>query len=146
MSLDPASSVAGLIGVAGLFIQTASYLYKFCSHLKQVKDEVESIVKEMEELRTILPHIGSIIDDESTRACQSEDLIHELGKGISACKCDLQLWIESMQKLQSQDGKTWKKCVRHVKAAFDEGHFTKLRLRLAWHQRNLTMHLGVLNT
>ena len=143
--MDPASSVAGLIGLAGLVIKSASFLYRFCSSFKQVAEEVSSLIGSIEILQTLLRHIEDILRQDPVRALHSTQFIAEWSKRVEECEKDLGTWLQATQLFQSGGARSFKKCVRNLKAAADEGRFRKMRLRLGAHYEHLSLHLNILN-
>ena len=143
--MDPASSVAGLIGLAGLLIKSASFLYRFCSSFKQVAEEVSSLVRSIENLQALLRYIEEILRQDAARGLQSTQFIAEWKERIEECERDLRTWLQAIQLFQSGDPKVFRKCVRNLKAAADEGRFRKMRLRLSAHYEHLSLHLDILN-
>ncbi|MCJ1438962.1 hypothetical protein MMC27_008352 [Xylographa pallens] len=143
--MDPASSVAGLIGLAGLLIKSASLLYGFCSSFKQVAEEVSSLVRSIENLQALLRYIEDILRQDAVRALQSTQFIAEWDNRVEECEKDLRNWLQATQVFQSGDLKSFKKCVRKLKAAADEGRFRNMRLRLGAHYDHLSLHLNILN-
>ncbi|MCJ1473584.1 hypothetical protein MMC13_002235 [Lambiella insularis] len=145
MSLDPASSIAGIISLAGLLGQSVSFLYQFCSNLKHLGDEVESTVHSIEKLRSLLQHIEKILSDDTARNLQPSGLLDDLEESIKMCAKDLETWFQAMETLSLIEGRSFKKCVRNLKAVADNGKFPKLRLRLAAHQQHFSTQLGLMN-
>ncbi|MCJ1380774.1 hypothetical protein MMC17_003883 [Xylographa soralifera] len=143
--MDPASSAAGLIGLAGLLVNSASFLYRFCSSYKQVAEEVSSLVESIQNLQALLRHIEDILRHDTVRALQSAQFIVEWDGRVKECENDLGTWLQATRLFQSGDAKSFKKCVRNLKAAADEGRFQKMRLRLGAHHEHLSLHLNILN-
>ncbi|MCJ1403748.1 hypothetical protein MMC11_006971 [Xylographa trunciseda] len=143
--MNVASSVAGLVGLAGLLLQSASFLYRFCSNYHQVAEEVSSLVGSIENLQALLRHIEDILRRDTVKALQSLQCIAEWDKRVKECEKDMGAWLQTIQVFQSGDAKAFKKCVRNLKAAADEGRFQKMRLRLGGHYEHLSLHLNILN-
>ncbi len=68
MALELASSIAGLIGLAGLFVQSASRLYIFCRAFPRVGAEVESVIAEVQRLENVLKSLGYIAEQSKSSA------------------------------------------------------------------------------
>lgn len=145
MSLDPASSIAGIISLAGLLVQSVTFLYRFCSNLKHIADEVESTVHSIERFQSLLQHIEQILGDGNIIDLQSPSLLNDLAGTIKVCAKDLEIWLQAMEIFHQVEGRSFKKVVRHLKAAADDGRFPKMRIRLAAHQQQLSAHLSVIN-
>ncbi|MCJ1286049.1 hypothetical protein MMC26_005391 [Xylographa opegraphella] len=143
--MDPASSVAGLIGLAGLLLKSVSFLYSFCSSVKHVSEEVSSLVGSIENLQALLRYIEDLLRQDAVRALQSTWSTAAWDERVKECEKDLGAWLQVMQLFQAGDAKSFKKYVRNMKAAADEGKFRKMRLRLDAHHQHLSLHLNILN-
>ncbi|MCJ1390209.1 hypothetical protein MMC18_003067 [Xylographa bjoerkii] len=108
-------------------------------------DEVSSLVGSIENLQALLQHIEDILRHDTLRSLQSTQFIVQWDKRVKECEKDLGTWLQAIQVFQSGDAKCFKKCVRNLKAAADEGRFQKMRLRLGAHYEHLSLHLDILN-
>ncbi|PMD34575.1 hypothetical protein L207DRAFT_533896 [Hyaloscypha variabilis F] len=68
IALELASSIAGLIGLAGLFVQSASTLYTFCLAIPRVGAEVESVIEEVQRLENVLKSLGYVAEQSKSSA------------------------------------------------------------------------------
>ena len=143
--MDPASSVAGLISLAGLLVQSASFLYRFCSNLRQVAEEVGLLIRTIEDLQALLRHIEEILRHDIVKTLPLLHFSVGLDQRVQDCEKDLEAWRQAMQDFQIGERRSLKKCIRSLKAAADEGQFQKIRLRLVMHYEHLSSQLSILN-
>lgn len=105
--MDLASSVAGLIGLAGLAVQSASTLYTFCHKIPRVAGEVEAIIDETQRLNQTLEAVKQVTSDRSARklSARTDGIIVKLQQEIGQCTTDLEAWNSSITVLRMKDGK-----------------------------------------
>jgi hypothetical protein len=144
--MDLASSVAGLIGLAGLAVNSASTLYTFCRKIPRVAGEVEAILDEIQRLSKTLESIQHVVGDRGTQkaSARTSDLVVKLQEEITRCTADLETWTSSMAALEMEDGKWAKNSVKRLKLAADAGRFSETRLKISSHRDQLALLVELL--
>lgn len=144
--MDLASSVAGLIGLAGLAVQSASALYTFCRKIPRVAGEVEAIISEVRRLSQTLEAVKQVASDRTSHKFSSRTsrVIAELGEEIAQCTRDLDAWNTSMVALKMRDGKWARDAMKKLKLAADAGRFSESRLKISAHRDQLALLIELL--
>jgi hypothetical protein len=144
--MDLASSVAGLIGLAGLVVNSASTLYTFCRKIPKVAGEVEAILDEVRRLSQTLGSIQQVVGDRGTQTASARTfgLVVKLQEEITSCTADLKTWKSSMAALEMKDGKWAKNTVKKLKLAADAGRFSETRFQISAHRDQLALLVELL--
>ena len=144
--MDLASSVAGLIGLAGLAVNSASTLYTFCRKLPRVAGEVEAVLDEVRRLSQTLGSIQQVVGDRGTQtaSARTPGVVVKLQEEITRCTADLETWTSSMAALEMDDGKWAKNSVKKLKLAADAGRFSETRLKISSHRNQLALLVELL--
>lgn len=144
--MDVASSVAGLIGLAGLAVQSATSLYTFCRKIPRVASEVEAVIDEVRCLNQTLESIQQLVSDRGMQKASSRtnNVIVKLEEEIIRCTKDLEAWNTCMAALKMEDGKWAKNVVKRLKLAADGGKFSEMRLKIASHREQLVLLVELL--
>ncbi|KAH9207552.1 hypothetical protein DL95DRAFT_527831 [Leptodontidium sp. 2 PMI_412] len=137
--MDLASGVAGLLGLAGLTVQSASTLYTFCRKIPRVAREVEAIIDEVQWLSETLEAIQQVASDREMQnpSATTAGVIAKLRDQVARCTTDLEAWNASMAALQMEDGKWAKNAVKKLKLAADSGRFSETMLKISSHRGQL---------
>jgi signal transduction protein with GAF and PtsI domain len=145
--MDLASSVASLIGLAGLAVQSASTFYTFCHKIPRVAGEVEAIVNEIQRLNQTLESIRHVIDDRTAQKLspRTNGVIAKLQDQVKQCTTDLEAWNKSVTALKMRDGKWSSNAVKKLKLAADAGRFLEMRGKISAHRDQLTLLVELLN-
>jgi len=144
--MDLASSVAGLIGLAGLAVNSALTLYTFCRKIPRVAGEVEALLDEVRRLRQTLESIQQVISDRGMQkaSARTSGLVVTLQEEITRCTTDLKTWTSSMAALNMKDGKWAKNTLNRLKLAADAGRFSETRLKISSHRDQLALLVELL--
>jgi hypothetical protein len=142
MALELASSLAGLVGLAGLFVQSASSLYIFCRNVPKVDVEVKSVIEEIQRLEDLLKLLENVIGQNFSS--DASRAIKLLEKEIAQCTADLQVWLVTMKELEGKHGKKMGNFVKTLKSAADNGRFDHIRLRLSSYREQFAALIGLL--
>jgi len=144
--MDLASSVAGLIGLAGLVVQSASTLYTFCHKIPRVAGEVEAIVNEIGKLNQSLESIRHAIADRATQKLspRSKEVVTKIREQVKQCTSDLDAWNSSMTALRMNDGKWAGNAIKKLKLAADAGRFLEMRGKISAHRDQLVLLVELL--
>lgn len=143
--MDGASSVAGLISLAALVLQSATLLYTFCSKYKHIAPEVEAVVQDITRLQALLQQVDRIITDVWVTRSQHPTALLELEMEIRACQNDLDIWLRGLQEFEQSSTNSSKKFLKMLKAAADEGKFSGMRTKIASHRQQLELRLSCMN-
>jgi hypothetical protein len=144
--MDLASSVAGLIGLAGLVVNSASTLYTFCRKIPKVAGEVEAILDEVRRLSQTLGSIQQVVGDRGMQktSARTSGVVVKLQEEITRCTADLETWTSSVAALETEDGKWAKNTVKKLKLAADAGRFSETRLKISTHRDQLALLVELL--
>lgn len=143
--MDGASGIAGLISLAGLVLESVSFLYKYCSRYKKLAEEVESVVQDITRLQGLLQHIERTNGDALVVSSQHPKALVELEMEIQTCETDLSTWLQSLQQFQRTNGRSSKKIIENLKAVANEGRFIEMRAKIASHRQQLELWLSHVN-
>lgn len=96
--MDLASSIAGLIGLAGLAVQSATTLYTFYHKLPRVAGELLSVISEIQRLSQTLQAIQQLISDRVNQilSTRTDGLVSKLREEITQCTAGLKDWQGEM--------------------------------------------------
>ena len=146
MALELASSIAGLIGLAGLFVQSASTLYTFCRAIPRVGAEVESVIEEVQRLENVLKSLGYIAEQSKSSAfsAKASEVGELLDKEILRCHKTIEVALAAMRELQEQCGNKSTNVIKKLKAAADADRFEKIKTRMASHRGQLVLLMELL--
>jgi phytoene/squalene synthetase len=91
--MNLASGVAGLLGLAGLAVQSASTLYTFCRKIPRVAGEVQAIIDEVRRLSQTLESIQQVALDRGSQKLLSRTtgVITKLEQEIARCTANLEV-------------------------------------------------------
>jgi len=144
--MDLASGIAGLIGLAGLAVNSASSLYTFCRKIPRVASEVEAVVDEIRRLKETLESVQQVIVDRGVlkASARTPGVIVKLKDKIKGCEVDLEAWNISMTGLKMDDGKWAKNALKKLKLAADEGRFSDMRMKISSHRDHLSLLVELL--
>jgi hypothetical protein len=144
--MDLASSVAGLLGLAGLAVQSASTLYTFCRKIPQVAGEVQAIINEVGRLSETIKSIQQVVSDRTTQKSSPRTfgVIAKLQDEITRCMAGLEVWTASMAALEMENGKRAKNMIKKLKLAADVGRFSDMRLKISSHREQLALLVELL--
>ena len=120
--LGEAASIAGIIGVAGQAISSASALYTFCKTYRHVEPDIEHTTNEVERLSTVLLQLERLVPTLSAAAC-SPATIRAAEYQIGACKNDLADWSRTVDGLDLKNARVTKRMKEKLKIAADRGFF-----------------------
>jgi hypothetical protein len=139
--MDLASSLAGLIGLAGLAVQSASTLYSFYRKVPRVAGEVEAIIIEVQRFSQTPESIQHISSDRATQKLspRTNGIVTKLQDEIAKCTTDLEDWNSSMTALKLSDGRWAGNTLKKLKLAADAGRFSEMRLKIAAHRDQLML-------
>ena len=143
--MDGASSIAGLVSLAGLVLESAGFLYKFCSTYKKLAGEVKSVIQDVTRLQDLLKHIERVNSDALVINSQDPRALIELEKDIKACEIDLMMWLQALQELQQSSNTSSKKITMSLKAVANGGKFSEMRAKIASHRQQLELQLSHMN-
>ena len=143
--MDGASSIAGLVSLSGLVLQSASFLYRFCSKYKNLAEEIQSIVQDITRLQSLLQHVERTIKDDLETRSQSSEALTELQIETKECEMDLSTWLQALQQLHETDQRPSKRIIEKLKAAANEGRFTQMRVKISSHRQQLELRLAHMN-
>lgn len=144
--MDLASSLAGLLGLTGLAIQSASTLYTLCRKIPRVAGEVEAIISEVRGLSETLGSIQQVASHRTAQkaSARTSGVVAKLGEEIVRCTKDLEAWTSCMTALKMEDGKSAKNMVKKLKLAADTGRFSETRLKISSHRDQLGLLIELL--
>ncbi|PMD30860.1 hypothetical protein L207DRAFT_519965 [Hyaloscypha variabilis F] len=144
--MDLASSIAGLVGLAGLAVQSASTLYVFCRKVPRVAAEVEAVIDEVEKLKQTLESIQEMVSDRKILkpSSRTSGVITKLEEELTRCAVDVEAWNTCMAALKIDDGKWAKNALKTLKLAADGGRFSETRLKISSHRGQLTLLVDLL--
>jgi hypothetical protein len=142
MALELASSIAGLVGLAGLFVQSASSLYIFCRNVPKVAAEIKSVIEEIQRLDDLLKLLENVAGQSFSS--DASTAIKLLENEIAQCTADLQVWLVTMRELEDKDTNKMGNFVKKLKSAADNGRFDHIRLRLSSYREQFAALIGLL--
>jgi len=149
MAIELASSVAGVIGLAGLTLQSASALYTFCHAIPRVAGELEAIIEEIQKLQNLLKVTRTILDDCAGKgnilSSSPSSLETQLQQEVTACEGRLRAWSCELATLQTKNGQWVANVTKKLKLAADRGRFMDLRSKLSSHREQNGLFLGLLS-
>jgi hypothetical protein len=146
MALELASSIAGLIRLTGLFVQSASTLYTFCHAIPRVGAEVESVIEEVQRLENVLKSLRYIAEQSksSTFSAKASEVGELLDKEILQCHKTIEVGLAAMRELQEQCGHKSTNIIKKLKAAADADRFEKIKASMASHKVQLVLLMELL--
>jgi hypothetical protein len=143
MTLEVAASVAGLIGLVGLFVQSATTLYTFCHNIPRVAAEVGGLVQEVERLNNVLSLLHPMILNATSHSL-SPRVVKQLEEEIGTCTENLATWLGSMKGVEEAEKISIRSCIKKLKLAADSNRFSDMRIRLSSHRGQLGILLELL--
>lgn len=144
--MDPASSVAGLISLAGLVIQSAISLHQYCHKYKTLSDQIGSLIQDLGLLQDVLQTIGRINSDTVIRSSLHPKALLDFEINIITCEKDLNMWLQALLELKQRDGRPLKQIAENLKTAANDGQFSQIRAKIASHRQQLGVQLSLINT
>ena len=136
--MDPASSIAGLLGLIGLALQAASGLHEFCLHFRNAPTEAEEIANDILGLQKILEHVRGLPLD----VCRASTLTM-LRDEILDCTVQLDTWLQKAKDGDPTPLKGVKRLGKRTSTAFGYHQFAELRSKVASHRAQLNLILDV---
>lgn len=146
MALELAASIAGLVGLAGLFVQSASTLYTYCHNVPRVGTEVEAVIREIQRLQDTLKPLELVAEPETASifSTKAVAIIRNLKEEIEQCTADIQTWLQIMRSLKKEDGKPMKNLITRLKSAADKSRFSQMRQQISSHRSQLVVLIDLL--
>jgi len=144
--MELASGIAGLLGLAGLAVKSASTLYTFCHKVPRVAGEVGAIKDEIQRLNQSLELARKVVVDRKIQKAspQTHGLIGKLEEEVARCTADLKTWITSMDSMQLEDKKWAKNSFKKLKLAADSRMFAEIRSKISSHTDQMALLLDLL--
>jgi hypothetical protein len=145
--MDLASSIAGLLGLAGLAVQSASTLYTFCHKMPRVAGDVEAIIGEVRRVSQTLETMKHVVIHRAVQnlSPRTSVVVAKLREEIKLCTADLEAWNSSMTALQMRDGKWIENMTKKLKLVADSGRFLEIKVNLSSHRNQLVLLMELLN-
>jgi hypothetical protein len=145
--MDLASSIAGLIGLAGLAVQSASTLYTFCHKMPQVAGDVEAIIVEVRRVSQTLEMMKHVVIHRAVQnlSPRTSVIVAKLREEIKQCTADLEAWNSSMTALKMRDGKWIENMTKKLKLVADTGRFLETKVNISSHRNQLVLLMELLN-
>ena len=131
MALEFIASIAGLVRLVGLFVQSTSSLYVFCSAYPKVAAEISHIIEDIQSLEHFLREVESFVRTNAARISHGSTVLLELEKNSIEITSHLEEWMAMMKKLQSEKGKNTSNIIKKLKSAADKGKFLDMRTKVS---------------
>lgn len=132
MALEFIASIAGLVSLVGLFVQSTSSLYVFCSAYPKVAAEISHVIEDIQSLEHFLREVESFVRTNAARISYgSSTVLLELEKKFIEITSHLEEWMAIMKKLQNEKGKNTSNIIKKLKSAADKGKFLDMRIKVS---------------
>ncbi|KAI9725985.1 MAG: hypothetical protein M1828_002313 [Chrysothrix sp. TS-e1954] len=134
--MDGFSSIAGLLSLLGLTVQSTCALHGFCSRYKSSNRDVADLTSDVFALQNALRQLETL----PLRMCQAST-VGTLQYHVSKCKSDLDEWLAKLSHLDPDQKKGVAKIGKKIAASIGHHQFAELRSKVAAHRGQLSMLL-----
>lgn len=131
MVLEFIASIAGLVSLVGLFVQSTSSLYVFCSAYPKVAAEITYVIEDIQSLEHFLREVESLVQTNAARILHGSTVLLELEKKFIEITSHFEDWMAVMKKLQNEKGKNTSNIIKKLKSAADKGKFLDMRTKVS---------------
>ena len=136
--MDGFSSIAALLSLIGLAVQTTSGLHELCSRCKGSTRDVKDLASDMYALQNVMKQLHGLPLD----ACTVSTLAG-LQYDVSKCKSDLDEWLVQLQKADPDESSGFARVGKKVGLSIGHNLIGEVREKVASHRAQLSLQVGI---
>lgn len=138
--MEAASSIAGLISVAGLVLEGIQTLRTFCLDFKAAGSDVQETADDLRGLGSALEQLEQVHHHEGLQP----STVTLLRRAVINCKEDVDKWLRAIKNARYHDKKGFQRVLKRLGATLDCGRRGELRQKISSHRGQLTLALELL--